>query len=126
MAATSPRRVAVPLVALLLCAAEAPAQWLTHGDAVGSLTHDSALVWARTSSAALVSVRYATSPALAGALETPQVGTAPGTDWIAKIRLTGLQPATRYWYVSRVADPAFPNTGVLGATGTFRTPAAPG
>src|SRR5688500_8986958 len=104
-------KTALALGALALCVPTAWAQLQsqTHGEMVGSVSEDSAWVWTRASGAALVSVRYATNAALAGALETPAVLATSASDFTAKILLTGLASGTRTWYAVVLADPAGPN-----------------
>lgn len=87
------------------------------GIAVGDVTETQALVWTRTRGPATVRIDYGMT---AGALiqSTSPVQTAPGTDFVAKIELHGLRPATRYHYRARAEG-----EGQRGATleGTFVT-----
>lgn len=108
------------LVVLLVLLQGALAQTQTHGQAVGDPTATTAVVWTRCSQAALVSVLYSPNPTLAGALETAQVPALANRDFTARVPLSGLQPATRYYYRCRIA--AAPGAvGTLGPIGQFRT-----
>ena len=112
-------------VRLLLLVVSAPllGQTLTHGQMVGEVTDQSALVWGRASSACFVSVAYSTHPALVGALETQPVVATAARDFTVRVPLAGLQPATRYHYRLRLAaTPGLP--GTLGPIGRFDTAAA--
>lgn len=109
------------LLALLASSAAAQLPSQTHGEMVGTVDHRSAWIWTRASGAGLVSVRYATNAALLGALETPPVLATSAGDFTAKIPLTGLQSATRYWYAVVLADASGQGIRRQGFTSTFTT-----
>ena len=71
---------------------------LTDGPLVGAVTDNSARVFARTSSAGTVQVRYSTSADLSDAGETDPVMTAEEEDFTTTIELTGLPPLTEIYY----------------------------
>lgn len=98
------------------------AQKHTHGTMVGVVTPTSAVVWTRASLAAKVTVLYATNSALNRPTKSVTVPTIAANDHTVRINLTNLTPNTRYYYTTKVADPANPKTFELGRTGTFRTP----
>lgn len=115
-----------PVLPLLVFAPVAAAQVLTHGQMVGPVDDRTAVVWARTSSQAWVSVLHDTAPSLANALASATVATSAARDHTVRVPLAGLQPGTRYWYAVRVANQPPPNLGTLGPVGTFATAPARG
>lgn len=117
-----PRNLVLALSLVAAVPAQAPSH--TSGDMVGWLRPDGALVWTRAAQAAKVSVVYATRPNLTGALETTQVLADYASDYTAKLGLNGLQPGTRYFYATRLQDPAS-TAFTLGPIATFRTPPLP-
>ena len=110
------------LLGLVWLAAVASGQIHTHGDMVGSLSTSGAVVWTRSSSAADVSVLYATDPKLTNAVETKPVRSGASLDFTVRMPLSGLAAGKRYYYRTKIADPANSSRFVLGALGTFLTP----
>lgn len=96
------------------------AQLPTHGQMVGEVTATGAVYWTRASIPALVSVQYSTDPTLANFAETPQQAALVSRDLTVRIELSGLQPATRYYYRARLTNQPGP-LGNFGVVGTFRT-----
>lgn len=73
---------------------------ITHGVASGDVTPTSALIWARGAeipNSALV-VEYSTNEDFSDAQRAEPVALTPERDFTAKVALTGLKPATRYYY----------------------------
>lgn len=100
-------RVPVLLLLSAIIAAALPSAWLEgvtgqspllfpHGIMVGDVTDGQALVWTRTNIAATVRVEYGTTAALGEV--TPSIRVVAGADYVAKIDLRDLRPATRYYY----------------------------
>lgn len=116
------------LLLLLACLAAVPAAareslpaWLLRGPVLGSLTHDGVTVWIQA--AEPVTVRITTFPQSGGAERTsPPVTVHRDNRFIAKIRISGLRPATRYSY-RLVAEGLAP---VHGNGFVFTTPPPPG
>jgi len=72
---------------------------LTHGPVVGAVTASSAKVWARTSAAASVTIRYCTDPQMSvSCQESTSQSTALDADYTAQVLLEGLSPSTTYYY----------------------------
>src|SRR5262249_46970466 len=94
---------------------------VTHGVASGDVSDTSAVIWTRTDSDATVVIEYATSPAFSNTQIGGQVHVSGETDFTGTVTLTGLQPATRYYYRVR------PHTAEVAesVTGTFVTAPAP-
>lgn len=67
------------------------------GIMVGDVTESQAVVWTRTNRPSTVRIEYGRTAA-ALSQSTPPVQTAPASDYVAKIDLSGLRPATRYHY----------------------------
>jgi alkaline phosphatase D len=67
-----------------------------------------------------VRVRYSTRQDLKNAVETPWVDVAAATDYTHQFRLSGLKPATRYYYAAETGEP---NRNVThpALRGTFQT-----
>ena len=90
------------LVGCALAAHAAPSQTgtarLMQGPMLGAVGPDFALVWVRASGEYAITARYGTDPALEEGPETEAVQTGPAEDFTAVVRLTGLQPATTYYY----------------------------
>ncbi len=85
--------------------------------AAGDVTQTSAVLWAHSSNIGPVSWEYTTDPTFATGI-TPINTVATNTLVPVKASVTGLAPATQYYYrVTTVTDVV---------TGTFRTPAAAG
>lgn len=77
---------------------------LMEGPMVGAVTPDSLTIWARASGPLPVAVEYSTDPQFLATRTTPAVLAAEANDFTARITLTGLQPATRYYYRVRVDE----------------------
>jgi hypothetical protein len=93
----------------------------TDGPRVSGVTDTTAIVFARTSSAAAVAVQYSTDPALATFSQAAATTTSSVTDFTTSASLTGLQALTRYYYrvlVNGVAQ----QSGTLPSFTTFPTP----
>ena len=92
--------------------------------ASGDPTPDSVVLWTRVSVAARETVRVswtvATDPALADPVASGSVPASPDTDHCVHVPVTGLQPATDYWYGFTVGEERSPS----GRTRTL--PAADG
>jgi alkaline phosphatase D len=70
---------------------------ITHGTAAGDVSAHTAVIWARAATSALISLEYTPE----SSNEQPQQATVrvdEETDYTGQIRLTGLQPQTRYQY----------------------------
>ena len=100
---------------LLLCTVAALGQnlRLTHGPMLGHVTEDSVQIWARTARTGAFRVIYGTAPDRLNQT-SPTVQTNPAHDNTAWVKLSGLQPDTRYWYQPLTTTDA-------GPTGSFRT-----
>lgn len=109
------------VVSLAAFSTVAPTQIHSHGDMVGSLTADSAVVWTRSSSSADVTVIYGLNPNLSGAATSLSVRTSSSADYIAKFKLPGLRAGTRYYYRTRIANPSNASQFVLGPISRFVT-----
>lgn len=87
-----------------------------HGPMVGATTSDEAKIWIRTGYPTRVRVRYGTDPKRL-AQRSEVVTTSIDGDYTAVMRLGGLQPDTRYYYVVEATE------GILSrAVNSFRTP----
>jgi alkaline phosphatase D len=75
---------------------------LMEGPMVGGATPDSITLWGRASGEFDLEVEYGTDPDLAAPLRSAPVRVTAATDFTARITLTGLAPATRYYYRLRV------------------------
>ena len=107
-------------IALELAVASAPASAtsITHGPFVGGVTSTAATLWVRGGSAGEITMRWGTSPTLAGA-STQAVSVGPSTDFTATLAVSGLPAGTPYYYQA-VGDVT------ASAIHTFTTfPAAP-
>lgn len=71
--------------------------------------------------AGMVRLRYATNDRLRGAVETDWVEITADTDFAHQFRLSGLKPATRYYYVAETSD----GGQHAPLRGVFRTPPEP-
>lgn len=71
---------------------------LTHGPFVGGVTDRSAIIWARVSGAATVTVSYSLSPVLNPALASAAVGALEADDWTVRVPLDSLLPNRVYYY----------------------------
>jgi alkaline phosphatase D len=75
---------------------------LMEGPMVGAVTSDSITFWGRASGDFDVEVEYSTDPNFAKPLRSGAVRAAAETDHTVRITVTGLAPATRYFYRLRV------------------------
>lgn len=89
---------------------------ITHGPILGRLSSDGIGIWARTLRTGQFSVLYGTSPDRLDQVAGP-VNTRLDHDNTGWIHLTGLQPATRYYYEVKIPE----SIGRTGRRGTFRT-----
>ena len=100
---------------------------LTHGIASGDITSNSAVIWARASAEAWISVEYARDPAFAQPQSAAPSQTHAATDYTASVKLNGLSSDTLYHYrvwASDKKDQPRPDESKL-VVGSFRTaPAA--
>ncbi len=96
---------------------------ILQGPMLGATSPDSQRVWVRVSHSAPVAVRYGTDPWLEAAdtRVTPGITPTRGVDFVAKIDLAGLQPATTYHYRVEVAGRVDKYVAQLPAW-TFTTP----
>jgi alkaline phosphatase D len=94
----------------------AAAPILTHGVASGEVTANSAIVWARADRAATLVVEYAGNAAFRRSQTAGKVRVTAKTDFTGVVAITGLQPATRYYYRVRPTK-----TAVTGVSGSFVT-----
>jgi alkaline phosphatase D len=94
---------------------------ITHGVASGDITATSAVIWARASRAARMSVEITplTAPAWPPR-RTPGPAVDAATDFTGKIVLDGLAPDTRYVFWVRFAD-ARDRSEVVSEAGQLRT-----
>jgi alkaline phosphatase D len=104
---------------------------LMHGPMLGAPGPDQIELWMRTSSAVSVVVEYATDPGLRDSRRTAPAAASAATDFVARVRLTGLQPDTTYYYrlwLSGLPDRylkeqepfAFRTAAPIGAKGRYR------
>jgi len=91
---------------------------ITHGVASGDVTTHTAVVWSRASRAATMVVEYDADVHF-GRPARARARSASEADYTAQVRLTGLQPGTRYHYRVVFSDA----TGVTTApvAGSFQT-----
>ncbi len=71
---------------------------IMEGPLVGSVHPDSAILWMRASGEFPVAVQYGTSPDLSDGIMSATINADASTDFVAKIRIDGLEPGTRYYY----------------------------
>jgi alkaline phosphatase D len=88
---------------------------LSLGYAAGDVTHDSAVVWARTEPESRVALYYGIQPGLHDAVATEPLAVEADADHSARFYLTRLAPATRYYYRALVMGRQ------AGPTATFVT-----
>jgi len=105
------------LLCLLLAAALAPAAEISHGPMLGRLTSDGVAVWARTARAGEFRVRYGTNPTDLSEVSV-SVRTLSDDDNTGWVHITGLEPATMYYYQVE-GEPGDRQPDELG--GSFRT-----
>src|SRR5581483_2264609 len=93
--------ILLELVALLQMrqpAAAALSAVVVNGPIVGAVTDTAATIWLRTNKAVDVFVRYSTDPQLTNARSSAVVRPKQAAKFTAKIRLTGLEAQTTYYY----------------------------
>lgn len=112
-----------PLALLSLFALAAPAyadledpNSVSHGPILGRLSSDGVGIWARTTFAGSIAVRYGTSPDRLDQV-TKAVPTELAHDNTGWVHVTGLEPNTKYWY--EVFCPG--ENEKTDASGSFRT-----
>ena len=71
---------------------------LMQGPMVGALAPTQVRIWVRTSGEFPVSIQYDTTPEFTSALETEPVLVRKADDYTAVITVSGLEPATEYFY----------------------------
>ncbi|MGH7770270.1 MAG: alkaline phosphatase D family protein [Candidatus Binatia bacterium] len=76
---------------------------LSLGYVAGDVTPDAAVVWLRAQPESLVSLQYGKDPTLVSSVSTDPVRVASESDYAAKVLLSGLDPATVYYYRAAVA-----------------------
>ncbi len=122
---TAPWRGAAVLLLLLLSAAFASAQVLTHGPVVGGVTFSQAKVFIRTDLAASVVLRYGTDPSLASYQTSDSIQTTLASDFTKIISLTNLAAETPYYLnvlvngISQFSAP-YPTFSTFPLTGSAR------
>jgi len=87
---------------------------LLHGPMLGCVTDSSAKFWVRTVDEAPVQIIASTSNKLITPIKSATVSTVPSRDFTAIVELSGLQPATNYFYNilingKSVLKPEFPS-----------------
>jgi len=87
---------------------------LLHGPMLGCVTDSSAKFWVRTVAEAPVQIIASTSNKLIPPIKSATVSTDPSRDFTAIVELSGLQPATNYFYNilingKSVLKPEFPS-----------------
>jgi len=114
------RRILLTFLVLsfFLGGASAQAPIFSDGVAAGDVTHQSAILWTRTSDPAELRVEYATDPGFIGARTSAPLHTSEEADYTAKVELSPLQPGQRYHY-------RFVSGTTRSGAGTFVAPPAP-
>lgn len=111
---------ALDLLAVLGAAHSQEPPEITHGVAVGDVTSDSAVVWARSDREALLAVSYQREDGGAGRQESTSTSPASeATDFTVQVELEGLLPATRYPFEVAFVD--FRGQRSASQRGSFRT-----
>jgi alkaline phosphatase D len=89
---------------------------LTHGVASGDVTANSAIIWARGAevSGSTLLVEYSTDESFSTVQQAKPVSLTADADFTAKIPLSDLTPATRYYYRVRQALGAEQSKPVVG------------
>lgn len=98
---------------------------VTHGVMSGDVTADAAVLWSRASGPGLLQVTYDVdrSRVAAGRARHSRVLTLRADrDFVANLRVGGLEPATRYWYRVEVRDEA---SRAESSVASFRTAPPP-
>jgi len=96
---------------------------LMEGPMVGGVTPDSITLWGRAGGEFDLEVEYGADPDLAAPMRSAPVRVTAATDFTARITLTGLAPATRYYYRLRVDG--IPDRYRLTPSSTHTAPAGP-
>jgi len=102
--------------------------YLKCGPMIGHTTQDRALLWAKASNAAKLTVRISTDAGLANARIVQGPALTADTAFAGTVEITDLQPATRYYYsvlldgepVSPRPYPSFHTTVAPGTPGKMR------
>jgi alkaline phosphatase D len=94
---------------------------LTHGLQSGDVTHDGAVIWARTDRPARMLVDASTSDTFQIIRASAAVDAFPETDFTAKVALDGLPAGREIFYRIRFQDHATPTILSEPQTGSFRT-----
>jgi alkaline phosphatase D len=89
-----------------------------YGVAAGEVTASSALVWTRPDRPGRLTVELSSAPGFGSIVARGTAVPSAARDLTVEQRLTGLRPATRYYYRFRQA-------GVLSPVGSFRTAPSP-
>lgn len=94
---------------------------LLHGPMLGCVTDHSVKFWVRTVAEAPVQIIASTSNKLIAPIKSAMVSTDPSRDFTAIVELSGLQPATNYFYnilinSKSVLKPEFPSFRTYPAT----------
>jgi alkaline phosphatase D len=87
---------------------------ITHGITSGEVTATSANIWTRTDQATEVLVEYAQTATLQPIKGASTIVVSAEQDFTGVVSLTGLQPATRYYYRVRPRTAAA-STGIIGS-----------
>lgn len=94
--------VALPLQPLWLRQALAQSEdgypRLIGGPMLGAVSPDSARLWMRATGRFPVAIRYGHKPDLSDARTSAAIDATPTNDYVAKLTLQELEPATRYYY----------------------------
>ncbi|HUI94815.1 MAG TPA: alkaline phosphatase D family protein [Xanthobacteraceae bacterium] len=99
---------------------------ITHGVQSGDVTHDAAMVWARTDRPARMLVEAATTDSFSEILTGTTVDALPESDFAVKALIENLPAGTDVFYRIRFADLAAPTVAGEPMIGHFRTaPDAP-
>jgi len=111
--------VACGIIVVHLCGVALAAD-LTHGPVIGGVTDQQAGFVVRTNESATVQIELSVDPGdFAGAIVSPSAVTVVESDYFVTLAVTGLSPATAYWFrvvIDGVAEP------VQGPFETFPLP----
>lgn len=94
---------------------------LTHGVQSGDVTHDTAIVWARSDRPARLVVEVAESPTFKGARRVEGPVAIQQNDFTAKLQLDGLPAGRRLHYRARFIDAADAKAVSAPTIGSFKT-----
>src|SRR3972149_6756769 len=75
---------------------------LTHGPVVGGIASDSAILFTRSSVSAVVDFEYSINSDLSSSTISSPVTTISGSDFTARINISGLSANTTYYYTPRI------------------------